>query len=102
MANSYRTSTGEKVFKSEVDKKVLETKRKKVEGMMDEHNYIFCEDCGRNSSSGEPIDCSHDIGVKDAQESGRTELAWDVENITMRCRPCHRVWDKSGIKSGKL
>lgn len=30
MANSYRTSTGEKVFKSEVDKRILEAKEKKL------------------------------------------------------------------------
>lgn len=64
MANSYRTSTGEKVFKSEVDKRILEAKRKKVESMMDEHNYIFCEICNRNSSAGEPIDCSTILELK--------------------------------------
>ncbi len=99
MANSYTTSTGERVLKSVVDKRVREAKAKKLQQMLDEHNYIFCEDCSRSDIK--PLDCSHDIGVKDAQESGRAELAWDVNNITIRCRSCHQKYDGLDIQSGK-
>ena len=83
-----------------IDKKVSEAKQKKIEQMMDEHGYIFCEVCGVNSLV-RPIDCSHDVSVDRCQKEGMTELAWDTENITMRCRKCHQEYDGLGIKSGK-
>jgi len=97
MANSYRTSTGERFTKAEIDRKVHLAKADKIVQMIEEHGYVFCEDCKQNDCK--PIDCSHNISVKEAQESGRTELAWDVNNITMRGRACHQKWDKSGIQN---
>lgn len=94
MANSYRCSDGSRVLKSVVDKRVHEAKGKKIEQMVDEFGYVFCEDCQKNASAGEPIDCSHDKSVDRCQKDGETEKAWDVQNITMRCRQCHRKHDK--------
>jgi len=99
MANSYQTSDGERVTKSVIDRRVHEAKAEKIATMINDYGYVFCEDCKKNDCK--PIDCSHDISVKEAQESGRTELAWDVKNITMRGRACHQKWDKSGIQNGK-
>ena len=67
-------SDGTRIAKSEIDQKVREAKQKKIDMMMEEQGYIVCEDCGRNDCV--PVDCSHDISVKECQESGRTELAW--------------------------
>ena len=95
MGNSYKMSDGTRMAKSEIDQKVREAKQKKIDMMMEEQGYIVCEDCGRNDCV--PVDCSHDISVKECQESGRTELAWDVNNITMRGRKCHQKHDKTYI-----
>lgn len=97
MANSYRMSNGERVLKSVIDKRVHQSKAQKIEGMLQEHGYIFCEelDCGKNANAGEPIDCSHEVSVDQCQKQGKSELAWDVENIKMRCRTCHRKHDKT-------
>lgn len=106
--NKFSTSTGERVTKSVIDKRVHEAKALKIEQMLDEHGYIFCEEededgnvCGKNTSAGDPIDCSHTISVKECQESGRSELAWAVSNIKMRCRTCHARRDKLNIQNGK-
>lgn len=94
--NHYYTSSGEKVTKSYIDKKIREAKKKKLDMFIKKHGYYFCEECGRNDCK--PIDCSHNISVKECQESGRAELAWDVNNITLRGRPCHRKKDTSELK----
>lgn len=73
--------------KPKIDRLIREAKAKKLDQMMDEHGYVFCEQCG--VSSGTYLDCSHDLSVNDCQRSGRTELAWDVDNLTIRCRSCH-------------
>ena len=91
--NHYKTSDGSRVSKREVDKRVRNAKQEKINEFLEKYDYIFCEDCGNNNCV--PIDCSHDISVDECQKSGRTELAWDVSNITLRGRKCHRVWDKS-------
>lgn len=100
MANSYKMSSGERVTKTEIDKQVHKAKQRKIDGMMDEHGYIFCEECGVNSSV-MPIDCSHNKSVYECQKDGESEQAWNVSNITMRCRKCHQRLDKLDIQSSK-
>lgn len=90
---TYSTSTGERLDKKVIDKKVRQAKAKKLQLVLDEKGYISCEDCG--ISGGTFLDCSHDISVKECQESGRSEMAFDVSNITIRCRNCHRKHDKT-------
>ncbi len=89
--NSYRMSNGQKVAKSIIDRKVIEAKKKKLYQFMEEYGYYFCEICKSNSNY--PIDCSHDISVDECQKTGRSELAWNVDNITLRCRKCHLKHD---------
>jgi hypothetical protein len=89
---NYRTSSGEKVSQSVIDRRIREAKKQKIEIFLREHGFIFCEEC--KVSSGTYFDCSHDIPVQKCKEQGRTELAWDVDNITIRCRECHKKHDK--------
>jgi len=91
--NYYRTSTGERISKSIVDANIRKAKQEKLSKFLQDNGYYYCEDCKRNDCK--PIDCSHDISVKECQENGMTELAWDVNNITLRGRACHRKHDKS-------
>lgn len=63
--------------------------------MLYTYGYIFCEECNLNASAGVYIDCSHDLSVKWCQDNGQSDLAWDVNNITMRCRNCHNKHDKT-------
>jgi len=93
MANSYKMSNGERVLKTVLDAKVSKAKEQKLEKFIDDNGYAYCEDCGRNDCK--PIDCSHDISVDQCQKQSRAELAWDVANITLRGRPCHKKHDKT-------
>ena len=95
MANTYECSDGTRVLKSTIDSRVKKAKARKIDSMLLEYGYIFCEECGLNASSGEPIDCSHDISVDKCQKTGHSEMAYDEDLITMRCRPCHRKYDNS-------
>lgn len=88
MPNSYKLSDGSKMEKPKIDRLIREAKAKKLEQMMDEHGYHFCEECG--VSTGTYLDCSHNLSVNDCQRSGRTELAWDVSNLTVLCRKHHQ------------
>lgn len=90
--NSYSTSDGSRLKQSVIERLIKKAKAEKVRQQFDEFGYNFCEEC--NISNGTYLDCSHDESVKSCKENGRTEKAFDVENITMRCRKCHQKHDK--------
>lgn len=94
--NTYKCSNGERLKQSVIERLIRKAKFDKVDKQFIEYGYNFCENCGK--SSGEYLDCSHNISVKEAKETGRTELAFDVNNITMLCRTCHAKKDKLDIK----
>lgn len=90
----YKTSNGTYIEKKTIDRLVNEAKKYKIDIFIEEHDYIFCEDCKVNASD-TYIDCSHDESVDSCQKNGYAEKAWDVDNITMRCRKCHNIHDKT-------
>lgn len=94
--NHYRMSNGERVSKVTIDSKIRTAKAKALELQIDKYGYNFCADCGRNAS-GTRLECSHEISVDECQKSGRSELAWDVNNIRIRCHACHQKHDKNYI-----
>lgn len=85
--NHYYTSKGERISKSRIDALVRNAKEKALNLQRDEFGYNFCVECKR--SGGVRLDCSHTISVDEAQKTRRTELAYDVSNIKIRCRSCH-------------
>lgn len=91
--NSYRTSDGERLKQSVIESLITKAKKEKLKEQFNEFNYNFCEDCG--ISNGTYLDCSHDKSVKWCKDNGKTELAFDVNNITIRCRRCHNIHDKT-------
>jgi hypothetical protein len=99
--NSYKTSDGNYIEKSIIDRKIRKAKAHRLEWQRNEFGYNFCEDeseghiCG-NNGSGTYLDCSHEISVNECQKSSQSELAWDwVNNILIRCRPHHNKHDKN-------
>ncbi len=89
---SYSDSEGNRWTQQQIDRKVRQAKEQKLNEFFNTHGYYVCEDCCRNDCK--PIDCSHDISVDKCKKDGKTELAWDVENITLRGRRCHMKHDK--------
>lgn len=89
---TFKTSLGERIPKGKIDRNIRYAKAEKILQFKNHHGRCYCEVCGSNQG---PIDCSHDVSVNEAQNSGRTELTWDVNNITLRCRECHRKHDNS-------
>lgn len=100
--NYYKTSNGERVGKSVVDRRVREAKKVKLQNQLDEFGYNFCEKEGCGQSSGTYLDCSHIESVKSCQENSLTEKAWDVDNIKILCRFHHQIYDGLDLKFSKL
>ena len=96
--NSYKTSTGERLKQSVIDRLIRKAKAEKLKQQFEEHGYNFCEKCG--ISNGTYLDCSHNESVKSCKENGRTEKAFDVDNISILCRQCHKIKDGLNIQNG--
>ena len=95
--NHFYTSDEERVAKSVIDAKVRKAKANVLSSQYWEFGHNFCVDCLR--SSGVYLDCSHTVSVDEAQKTRRSELAWDEDNVEVRCRECHIKHDnKSRIK----
>jgi hypothetical protein len=88
--NTYGCSDGTRLTTSQIDRLVSKAKRDLDEMVLEEYGYLFCVDCKR---SDRPLDKSHTISVKYAKETGRSELAFDLDNLKHRCRKCHDILD---------
>ena len=94
--NYFKTSTGERVSKSVIDRRVRQAKEAKLEKQFLEDGYNHCEEC--DQSTGTYLDCAHVISVDECQKAGRSELAWDENNIKILCRFHHKKHDKLNLQ----
>jgi hypothetical protein len=92
---TYRLSNGQRLSKKRIDQLIRKAKAEKLANQLEAIGYNVCEDCYKNDCV--PIDCSHNISVDQCQKDPETplELAWDLDNITIRGRRCHKIWDKT-------
>lgn len=97
--NTYADSEGNRYTTPQIDRLVTKAKGQVLQAQVDEHGYNFCTECERNDCK--PIDCSHEVSVKEAKETGRAELCWDINNITPVGRKCHQRKDGLDIQSSR-
>ena len=96
----FKCSNGDKVSKANIDKYVRTAKQEKVQAQYAEYGFNFCE--GDEPEHESILDCAHIESVDSCQKNGHAEKAWDIENIKILCRSCHRLHDKTNLKSAKL
>jgi len=91
--NTYGLSDGSRMTRSQIESRINNAKNQKVRDFLIDHDYYHCEACG--VSSGDRFDCAHTKPVKECLENGEAELAWDLSNIRLLCRGCHKKQDKT-------
>ena len=94
--NFYRTSDGSRVSKSTIDRKTSQAKKQKLADQLDEYGHNFCMECLRNDCL--PITVAHLLSVDRCQKEGRSELAWNPENLQILGMPCHKKYDKLNLQ----
>ena len=92
MNPTYSDSDGNRWTTSQIDRKSDRCARELLEIQFIEYGYNFCTQCYRNDCK--PIDVAHLISRKEAKESGRAELCWDMDNLKIMGRKCHQKHDK--------
>ena len=102
-SNTYSDSFGNRFTSDEIELKIKKAKKLFQEWFIEEHGYIYCEECKRQYDQNgmealdgcSIIDISHTISVKEAKETGRVELCWDWENNFRHLgRTHHQIHDK--------
>ena len=91
--NTYSDDNGSRYTQGEINRMIRKAKKQKLQAFYDEHGYWFCEDCGVNASGAGKLDCSHDISVDKAKNTGNVQMLKNPLNITLRCRKCHKAYD---------
>ena len=90
--NTYSDSQGNRYTTEQIERKIKKSALELLEMQFLEHGYNFCECCKR--SSGTYLDVSHTISRKKAKEDGMVEVLWDLDNLEILCRNCHKIKDK--------
>jgi hypothetical protein len=98
--NHFKMSDGTRISKVEIDRRVKEAKQQKLADQLEAEGYNFCQTCHRNDDV--PIDCAHIISVDECQKTGHSEWSWDLENIAIEGRECHKKRDGVKIGGNKL
>ena len=96
---TYKTSNGIRIKKSTIDHRVWYAKKRKLEDQVNELGRNVCSECWKNDCI--PIDVAHLVSVDRCQKEGRSELAWNSENLQILGRKCHQKLDKLDLKFGK-
>jgi len=97
--NYYKDSKGNRYSSAQVERRIRAAKAKLIRNQLDEFGFNFCTVCQKNSCL--PLDCSHHVSVKKAKETGRVELCWDINNMAIVGRLCHKKKDTNLIMTGK-
>jgi len=99
----YHTSNGETLTRAELDRRISKAKEQKLWDQVNEFGYNFCTKCEGFHEGLEYgiLDCSHIISIKEATESGMSELCYDKDNIQIICRYHHTLHDNNLLKFKK-
>ena len=94
--NSYFDSDGNKYSQGQIDFRIKRAGLEVLDLQFLEHGYNFCTKCHRNDCK--PIDVAHIISRKKAKELKQVELSWDIGNLEILGRKCHKILDKLNIQ----
>ena len=93
---TYSDSEGNRYTTSQIEHRIKKAAIEKLDIQFLEHGYNFCQKCKRNGDM--PLDVSHTISRKKAKEDGNVEKLWDLDNLEILGRKCHKEKDKLNLK----
>ena len=93
---TYKDSQGNRYTTEQIDRKAAKVAKDLLELQFINEGYNYCTCCKRNDCK--PIDVAHIISRKQAKESGKVELIWDMDNMKILGRNCHQKYDKLNLQ----
>jgi hypothetical protein len=65
----------------------------------DEHGFNFCEKCDHNGTEYK-LDPAHIKSRKWCKDNSDIELSWDLDNLKVLSRKCHKTYDGLNLQLG--
>jgi Zn ribbon nucleic-acid-binding protein len=96
MSNNVHLSNGKSISRSVFERRITLAKAMVLNRQIEAYGYNFCVKCKQNDCI--PVQCSHNVSVKECVESGKAELAYDINNIEPVGHYCHRKKDGLDLK----
>ena len=93
---TYKDSYGNRYTTSQIDSRSDKAARELLELQFIDYGYNFCTECNRNDCK--PIDVAHLVSRKQAKENGNVEILWNMDNLKILGRECHKKIDKLILK----
>jgi 5-methylcytosine-specific restriction endonuclease McrA len=89
---TYSDSKGNRYTTAQINRKSDAAARLLLEIQFINDGFNYCTRCKRNDCK--PIDVSHTISRKQAKENGCVEQIWNLDNLEILGRRCHKIKDK--------
>jgi len=89
---TYSDSRGNRYTTDQINRLSDKTAKILLQEQLDDHHYNFCTKCKRNDCK--PIDVSHNVSRNEAKKNGNVEIIWNIENMEILGRRCHKIKDK--------
>ena len=92
--------TGQRYDQTQINRYIGRACKLKHETQRENFGYNFCENCGKNSTSTR-LDCSHIKSRQKCKNDGEIEKLWDLDNLQLYCRDCHKKFDGLNLQFGE-
>jgi 5-methylcytosine-specific restriction endonuclease McrA len=94
--NRYFDSNGNSYNQNQIDNRIRKAGLEKIDLQFLNEGYNYCTECKRNDCK--PIDVAHIVSRKKAKELKQVELSWNLSNLQILGRDCHKKLDKLNIQ----
>ena len=96
--NTHKDKYSQKSYTSaQIESKNAKAKKRLRKIQIETHGYEYCMDCGKNKND-TYLDVSHQKSKDWCIKNSEIELIWDVNNMRIRCRECHKKYDKLNLQ----
>lgn len=90
---TFSASDGTRFTKQQIDRKIRNAKIEFSGDHIAQCGEHFC--CAKGENVSEKIDVSHIVSVRECQNAGRCEQAWNPANMEMESRTEHMKWERN-------
>ena len=94
--NHYFDNKGNSYTQSQIDYRIRKAGLEIIDLQFLNEGYNYCTKCERNDCG--RIDVAHIVSRKEAKELRQVQLCWDLENLQILGRKCHRKLDRLNIQ----
>jgi len=87
-----------RITRAAFDRRISRAKNAMKQNFIDDKGYLYCVECGKNSSGCPGIAASHLVSTPECVELYFSDMAYDLDNIEPMGQKCHRKFENTPLK----